>query len=218
MPQLLSSILNNSSSSKTLRCEVFTSSGTWTNPGVDFAEVILVAGGGAGFYTGYSSTNGGYSYFGTLLTARYGNAASSGAQGKGGGKNLASDSQVSVGGSCTGGSGGEYDTVTPLYPEHIPGYAFHDPVVWNNGGCSYGKGAVSATTTDAEANGGGGGSSVNGAMTSAATGGGGEIVHRIVNVSGLDTVTVTIGGGGTCSHAATYTDGAAGRCEVYWWE
>jgi len=179
-------------------------------------EVLLVAGGGAGFVTGYTSTNGGYSYFGTLLTARYGSAASSSTQGKGGGKVLNTSSVFSVGGSSTGGSGGKYSST---YPDNIPGHAFHEPLNWNNGGCSYGRGSVGSSTTDAVANGGGGGSSITaGATSSSTTGGGGEIVHRIVNVSGLANITVTIGSGGTCSHGASYLNGADGRCEVYWWE
>jgi hypothetical protein len=209
MPQLLSSL--NLVGGKKLRSQIFTSSGTWYNPGVDIIEVLLVAGGGAGYRSTYSGTSGGNSTFGSLLLARGGVAGTSGLEGKGGGKVLVGDAQRSVGGSCSGGDGGSYNTT---YPQHIPGYAFHEPVLWNNGGCSYGKGALGDATTDAEVNGGGGGAC--NTVTTSATGGGGEIVFRSLIVSGIASVDITIGAGGDNSYAS-WMCGADGRCEVYWW-
>jgi len=212
MTQLLSVLRNRGS----LRYEIFTSSGIWYNPGVDVVEVLLVAGGGSGFYTGETSQSGGYSYFGTLLTARYGTGASSSTQGKGGGKVLNTDGSFSVGSSSFGGNGGKYSST---YPQHVPGYASYETIHWNNGGNSYGKGAIGSSSTDAEANGGGGGSSLSGTSSAtAATGGGGEIVFRRITVSGITSVDITIGGGGVCGYGNSYMNGADGRCEVYWWE
>ena len=196
--------------------QVFTSSGTWTQPsGVTSVYAKVWGGGGGGGEgrnggVGNAGAAGGQSSFGTLVVAGGGSGGAGGTNG---------------GGSATGGAGGTASAGTLQIAGQtgqngntsIGGQGGSSPSGGGGGGAP--STALSVAAADGGTPGGAGGGSVTSSVGQGggAGGGAGAYAESIVTVAGNITVTIGAGGaGGDGGGSHKGGNGAAGLVVVYW--